>query len=115
MIFQRKNVTQRIVAIALITFGTIGLSAGSIFSPIVTPAAHAFKWVDSLPVPTGIFVDLGFNKYYYGNLNDPSQIVGGVKWQINGANGVLLKGYGTAPRFVFDLINKLFFQPVRVE
>jgi hypothetical protein len=107
--------TKTLLPIALIAFGTIGLSAGSIFSPIVTPAAHAFKWVDSLPVPTGIFVDLGFNKYYYGNLNDPAQIVSGVKWQINGANGVLLKGYATAPRFVFDLINKLFFKPVRVE
>ena len=54
----------------------------AILNPLVTPTAHAANWLDRLPVPTGAFIDLGYNKYYYGDLNDLSQIVQGVTWQI---------------------------------
>lgn len=41
MIFQRKNVTRQIVAIALFAFGTIGLSVTSLFVPITSQPAQA--------------------------------------------------------------------------
>jgi hypothetical protein len=93
--------------------GVAGLSAAFIIAPLATSEAQA-GFLDFLPVPTGAYINVG-RKYYYGDLNDPSKIVPGVTWQLNANGTVLLKGYGGTPRAVIDLINKVFFRPIRVE
>ena len=113
-----KNLTSKLFLLALLCSGALGLSAASIVCPIATPAANAqLKILDRLPIPTGAYLSINGRGFFYGSLNDPSLIVPGVAWQINGGEngGVLLKGYGNVPRAIIDLVDKLFFRPVRVE
>jgi hypothetical protein len=114
----KSSFATKLFMIALVTSVSLGLATALIVSPISTPVANAqFKILDRLPFPTGAYLNINGRGFFYGELNDPSRIVPGVAWQINGGEygGVLLKGYGNVPRAVIDLVNKLFFKPVRVE
>jgi hypothetical protein len=108
-----KKFVAKLTALVVVTTGTVGLAAVSIVSPFTTPAAHA-GWIDRLPVPTGAYLNINGAEYFYGDLNDRSQIFGGVSWQVNGANGILLKGYGRTPAYVINFVSK-FLQPIRVQ
>jgi hypothetical protein len=108
-----KLIVQPLVAIAFFAVGAVGFTTASIVSPLSTPAAQA-GWIDRLPVPTGAYLNIRGHEYFYGDLNDRSQVFGGVSWQVNGANGILLKGYGRTPGYVINFVNK-FLQPIRVQ
>jgi hypothetical protein len=108
-----KSVLNSLMAIALFAVGAVGFTTASIVSPLSTPAAQA-GWIDRLPVPTGAYLNINGSEYFYGDLNDRSQVFGGVSWQVNGANGILLKGYGRTPGYVINFVSK-FLQPIRVQ
>jgi hypothetical protein len=108
-----KSVLNSLMAIALFAVGAVGFTTASIVSPLSTPAAQA-GWIDRLPVPTGAYLNINGAEYFYGDLNDRSQVFGGVSWQVNGANGILLKGYGRTPGYVINFVSK-FLQPIRVQ
>jgi hypothetical protein len=114
----KSSFATKLFMIALVASGSLGLATALIVSPIFTPVADAqFKILDRLPIPTGAYININGHGLFYGELNDLSRIVPGVTWQLNGGEygGVLLKGYGNVPRAIIDLVNKLFFKPVRVE
>jgi hypothetical protein len=96
----------------VVTTGTAGLAAASIVSPLSTPVAQAAWFENYLPV--GAFVTIAGEPYYMGTLNDLSQIVPGVSWQVNTERGVLLKGYGRVPnRILHWLLQTL--GPIRAQ
>ncbi len=97
----------------LVTMPIIAVGSAIVVTNFATPAAHA-GWIDRLPVPTGAYLNINGAEYFYGDLNDRSQIFGGVSWQVNGANGILLKGYGRTPGYVINFVSK-FLQPIRVQ
>ncbi len=110
-----KNIFIQLGALAFVTSGSIFLTTALIVAPIATPAANAqFKWMERLPVPTGAYLNISGHEYFYGDLNDRSQVFGDVSWQVNGASGILLKGYGRTPGYVINFVNK-FLQPIRVQ
>jgi hypothetical protein len=109
-----KTIFTQLTVLVVVTSGAIGLTTASIVAPIATRAANAQKWMDRLPVPTGAYLNIGGHEYFYGDLNDRSQVFGDVSWQVNGASGILLKGYGRTPGYVINFVNK-FLQPIRVQ
>ncbi len=108
------NFTQKLFAIALVTSGSLGLAAISIVSPINTPAAQAqFKWLEHY-VPIGAYLRINGQSYYFGTLNDPSQVYGNVSWQVNTERGILLKGYGNTPGYIVRWVLETF-GPIHAE
>jgi hypothetical protein len=108
-----KSLIKVLLAVSFTASSVAALSTAFIVAPMATAEAQAGV-LDFIPVPTGAYINVG-RKYYYGDLNDPSKIVPGVAWQLNANGTVLLKGYGGTPRAIIDLVNKVFFRPIRVE
>jgi hypothetical protein len=108
MTFQRKNVTRQILAIALFTFGSIGLSVAAIVSPIgtpntqaaifqhpssTTPSANQIAWWDI----TGIYLNVNGQPFYFGEYSqrgDAGIVYSGSTWELKSNGQVIGHGYG---------------------
>jgi CHAP domain len=98
MIFQRKNVTRQIFAIALIASGSIGLSAASIFTPLSTQPAQAqtaCQCVGFVQRYFGIYIPVWAAKDAVGALPRMGYRQVGVR---NGAIAVFQPSHGSVDR-----------------
>jgi hypothetical protein len=90
-----------------VTIPTVVATAIAI-TTVTAPPAQAANLFDYLPIPTGAYLNINGAEYFYGVLNDRSQIFPGVAWQIQGVSGILLKGFGYTPQHIINFVTSQF-------
>jgi hypothetical protein len=104
---------------ALLTTALFAITSTTIFagvailSPVTSAPAQA-GWTDWVPVPSGVYLNIG-REYFYGDYVDTGRpVFPGSVWEVKSGGRVIAHGYGNTPGWVWGLITK-FFGPISVE
>jgi uncharacterized membrane protein YedE/YeeE len=103
------NIKKIIAGTGAIVAFNVGILATTIaIVPGIIAAPAQAGWQDWIPVPSGIYLNLGGKELFYGDYAETGvPLYQGSVWEVRSNGKIIAHGYGEVPKWVFSLIARI--------